>query len=361
MYLDVESTERQSDLSRRGLLTVSGAGIIAIAMASGATSPAFAQQGQAWDKTFPQNPRVDHQKVSFKNRLGITIVADMYSPKASGRPGKLPALIVAHPFGGIKEQTSGLYAQTMAERGFVALAYDASYQGESGAGLPHFIASPEAYVEDFSAAADYLGTHPTVDRNRIGVIGICGGGGWAVKAAQADPRLRAIATVSMYDIGQAQRQGLSPTANPEAEKKTLKAAAEQRWADFASGKTTYGNGIAAELTANTDPVSREFYEYYRTSRGLHPRGTNALSMNSMGALYQFDALALIEAISPRPLLFVMGETAHSRIFSEQAFARAMDPKELFIVPGAGHVDLYDKINLIPWDKLQTFFDTHLAA
>lgn len=361
MYSDVGSTERQSDVSRRGLLTASGAGMIAIAMASGASAPAFAQQDQAWDKNFPRNPRVDHQKVTFKNRLGITLVADMYSPKAAGRPGRRPALIVAHPFGGIKEQTSGLYAQTMAERGFVTLAYDASYQGESGAGLPHFIASPEAYVEDFSAAADYLGTQPTVDRNRIGVIGVCGGGGWAVKAAQVDPRLRAIATVSMYDIGQAQRQGLMATANPEAEKNMLKAAAEQRWTDFASGKTTYGNGIAAELTADTDPVSREFYEYYRTPRGQHPRGTNALSMNSMSALFQFDALTHIEAVSPRPLLFVMGETAHSRIFSEQAFARAVDPKELFIVSGAGHVDLYDKVDLIPWGKLQSFFDTHLAA
>ena len=356
-----DTLDRTFDADRRGFMKLAGAGAAALGIVSAAGVPAMAAPSDSWDKTFPQNPRVDHQKVSFKNRLGITLVADLYTPKDLDRSKRHPALVVGHPFGGIKEQTSGLYAQTMAERGFVTIAPDASYQGESGAGLPHFIASPEAYVEDFSAATDYLGVQPIVDRNRIGVIGICGSGGWVLSAAQIDSRLRAVATVSMYDIGQATRQGLSPTTNPESEKQRLEQAADQRWADFDSGKSAYGNGIVDKLTVDTDPVSREFYDYYRTPRGQHPRGTNALSVSSTGALFQFDALAHVETISPRPVLFIMGETAHSRIFSEKAYARAAEPKDLYVVPKAGHVDLYDKVALIPWDKLQSFFTQHLAA
>lgn len=347
-------------MDRRDLIKLTGAGLMAASTVPSGGALA-AQTPDVWDKTFPKSDKVDHRKISFRNRLGITLVADLYLPKGDAPSGKYPALIVAHPFGGIKEQTSGLYAQTMAERGFVTLAYDASYQGESGAGLPHFIASPEAYVEDFSAAADYLGIQRQVDRNRIGVIGICGGGGWALSAAQVDPRLKAIVTVSLYDIGQASRQGLSPEPNPVAEAQRLQAAADQRWTDFASGKTAYGNGVVDTLTERTDPVSREFYNYYRTPRGQHPRGTNALSMTSTAALFQFDALTHIERIAPRPLLCVMGGAAHSRLFSEKAYAKAAEPKELYIVPGAGHVDLYDRMNLIPWDKLQSFFDQALAV
>jgi fermentation-respiration switch protein FrsA (DUF1100 family) len=303
--------------ARRDLMKIAGITAAASVLATaGATS--FAATSSAWDKTFPKNGNVVQQKVNFTNRLGINLVGDLYMPKSLDRLKKSPAIIVGHPFGGIKEQTSGLYAQELAARGFITLAFDASYQGESGPAKPHFIPSPEAYVEDFSAAVDYLGVHSHVDRNRIGVIGICGSGGWVLSAAQIDPRMKAIATVSMYDIGQAQRQGLNQEPDRASEKQRLQAAAEQRWADFASGSTTYGNGIVDKLTADTDPVSREFYEYYRTPRGQHPRGTNALAISSTGALFQFDALTHIEAIAPRPILFVMGDTAHSRIFSEQA-------------------------------------------
>lgn len=361
MYIDHTNTEMDAgvDVGRRTFMQLAGVSATILGVAGVAGSPAFAQDNGAWDKVFPKSDQVDHRKVTFTNRLGITLVADLYAPKSAGEE-RLPALAVGHPFGGVKEQTAGLYAQTMAERGFVTLAFDASYQGESG-GTPHYVASPEAYVEDFSAAVDFLGTHPQVDRNRIGVIGICGSGGWALKAAQIDPRMRAIATVSMYDIGQAQRQGLSPTANPEAEKQALQPAAEQRWSDVDNGKPATLRGVVNALAPDTDPVSREFYEYYRTERGQHPRGTTEITITSRGALYQFDALTNIEAISPRPILLVIGETAHSRIFSEQAYARAADPKELYIVPGAGHVDLYDKVDQIPWDKLGSFFDQHLTA
>jgi fermentation-respiration switch protein FrsA (DUF1100 family) len=347
-------------LGRRDLGKLAGAGVAALGLSSVATRPASAQPSQDWDKVFPRSARVDHQKVTFRNRLGITLVADLYMPKGLDRSRRHPALVVGHPFGGVKEQTSGLYAQTMAERGFVTVAHDASYQGESG-GQPHFVASPEAFVEDFSAAVDHLGSLSFVDRKRIGVIGICGSGGWALGAAKIDPRMRAVATVSMYDIGQANRQGLARVADPTAEKQAIEAAAEQRWADYAADRPAVASGVVDVLTAETDPVSREFHDYYREPRSQHPRATNEITVTSRGALFRFDASNGLETLSPRPVLFVMGETAHSRVFSEMAHERAAEPKELFVVPGAGHVDLYDRVDLIPWDKLQSFFDQHLTA
>jgi fermentation-respiration switch protein FrsA (DUF1100 family) len=323
-----------------------------------ATSSAFAQNTLGWDKTFPKSTRVDHQKVSFYNRLGINLVGDLYIPRSLDRSRRHPAIVVGHPYGGVKEQTSGLYAQTMAERGFITLAFDASYSGESG-GQPHFIASPEALVEDFSAAVDYLGTNAFVDRGRIGVIGICGSGGFSLAAAQIDPRIKAVATVSMYDIGQANRQGLAQSLDVTALKKSLESIAAQRWTEVDGAEKAMFIGTPEVLTEGSTEIDREFYDYYRTPRGHHPRSTTAITRTSGAPMMLFSAFEHLDWISPRPVLFITGDRAHSRHFSEQAFARASEPRELYIVPGAGHVDLYDRVNLIPWDKLTSFFTQHL--
>jgi fermentation-respiration switch protein FrsA (DUF1100 family) len=345
--------------SRRMLLKGAGAVVAATGAISAATAaPALAQGAAAWDKTFPKSERVAHQKVSFSNRLGITLVADLYIPKGIDRSRRHPALVVGHPFGGVKEQTSGLYAQTMAERGFITLAHDASFNGESG-GQPHFIASPDVFVEDFSAAVDYLGTSPLVDRSSIGVIGVCASGGFALAAAQIDPRMKAVATVSMYDMGSAKRDSLNHSMTDDGRHKALAAVAEQRWIEFAGGEKRYG-ALPETLSADADPVTREFYEYYRMPRGRHPRSTTAISLTSDGSFFHFRPLDHLDTISPRPVLLVAGETAHSRYFSEEAFSKAAEPRELHIVPGAGHVDLYDRVDLIPWVKLQSFFDQHLV-
>jgi fermentation-respiration switch protein FrsA (DUF1100 family) len=324
-----------------------------------ATGIAVSAQGTlAWDKTFARSARVDHRKVSFYNRLGITLVADLYVPKNLDRSRRYPAIVVGHPYGGVKEQTSGLYAQTMAERGFVTLAFDASYNGESG-GQPHFIASAEAFVEDFSAAVDYLGTNALVDRDRIGVIGVCGSGGFSLAAAQIDPRIKAVATVSMYDIGQAMRQGLAEQLDTAALKGSLASIAAQRWAEVDGAERTMVIGTPEALGESSTAIDEEFFDYYRTPRGRHPRSTTAMTRTSGAPMALFSAFERLDWISPRPVLFIAGDRAHSRIFSEHAFKRASEPKELHIVPGAGHVDLYDRVNLIPWDKLTSFFTQHL--
>lgn len=321
-------------------------------------APAYAQSTLKWDKTFPKSEQVIHQKVSFYNRLGIQLIADLYIPKNFNYSVKYPALVVGHPYGGVKEQTSGLYAQTMAERGFITLAFDASYNGESG-GQPHFIASPEAFIEDFSAAVDFLGTKSFVDRNRIGVIGICGSGGFALSATQVDPRIKAVATVSMYDMGRAKRQGLSTTLDKEKLKNYLDKIAAQRWVEAEGAEKTYIIGTPEQITENSSEIDKEFYAYYRTPRGYHPRSTTAMSFTSDAALIQFYPFEHLDWISPRPILFITGEKAHSKSFSELAYKKASEPKELFIVPRAGHVDLYDRVNLIPWNKMESFFKENL--
>lgn len=335
---------------------------IPVAMALGAllsmSSPAFAADGLRWDKTFPQGVDVTHQKVSFHNRLGINLIADLYIPKNIDRSKKHPAIVVGTPFGAVKEQSSGLYAQTMAERGFVTIAHDPSYNGESG-GQPHFIASAEALVEDFSAAVDFLGTQPFVDRERIGVIGVCGSGGFGLAAAEIDPRIKAVATVSMYDIGQAKRQGMAESLDKAALKESLDAIAVQRWAEVDGEERMMVVGTPEAITEKSSEIDKEFFDYYRTPRGYHPRSTTAMSRTSDAPMMLFGAFEHLDWISPRPVLFITGEHAHSRIFSEHAFKKATEPKELIIVPGAGHVDLYDRVNLIPFDKLTAFFTDHL--
>jgi fermentation-respiration switch protein FrsA (DUF1100 family) len=323
-----------------------------------AAETAFASNTLAWDKTFPPSANVIHQKVSFYNRLGITLVADLYVPKNFDRSKKHPAIVVGGPYGAVKEQSAGLYAQTMAERGFVTLAHDPSYNGESG-GQPHFTASSEALVEDFSAAVDFLGTKPFVDRERIGVIGVCGSGSFGLAAAETDSRIKAVATVSMYDIGQAHRQGLAETPDTAAIKKSVEEISKLRWTEVDGAERTMGIGTPQVLTENSSAIDREFFDYYRTPRGQHPRSSTAFWRTGGAQMMLFWSFANLDWISPRPVLFITGDQAHSRIFSEHAFKRASEPKELLIVPGAGHVDLYDRVELIPFDKLTAFFTKHL--
>ncbi|BBY95098.1 hypothetical protein MGALJ_47670 [Mycobacterium gallinarum] len=358
-----------SHTARRRFRPALGAALTAfgvIALTSCAPSSGEMTQGDSavsqagtWDKTFPQSDRVDVEKVTFDNRLGINLVGDLYIPKNIDRAVRHPAIIVGHPYGGVKEQSSGLYAQQMAERGFVTLAFDASYGGESG-GSPRNIASPEAFTEDFSSAVDYLGTNSLVDRDRIGVIGVCGSGSFSLSAAAADPRIRALATVSMYDMGRAMRQGLNDTVPEEQRQQTLRQVADQRWAEVDGEQPQMVPGTPVELTDQSTAVEREFFDYYRTPRGEHPRSTTAFTLTSNPAMNGYYPFTQIASISPRPLLFIAGEKAHSRYFSEDAFARAAGPKDLVIVPGAGHVDLYDRIEMIPFDTLTEFFAEKLG-
>ena len=347
------------DVGRRNLLKLTGAGAAALGMMS-VDAPAFAQSTLAWDKTFARSARVNHRKVAFYNRLGITLIADLYVPENLDRSKRHTALVVGGPYGAVKEQASGLYAQTMAERGFITIAHDPSYVGESG-GQPHGIASSEALVEDFSAAIDFLGGLPFVDRDRIAVIGVCGSGGFGLAAAEIDPRIKAVATVSMYDIGQAKRQGLAADLDAGAIRKTLADVAAQRWAEVDGAERALVIGTPQVLTAASTAVDREFYDYYRTPRGQHPRATTAFSRTSDAQMTLFWSYQHLDWISPRPVLFITGDQAHSRVFSEHAYIRASEPRELFIVPGAGHVDLYDRVHLIPWDKLTSFFERSLAV
>lgn len=310
-------------------------------------------------KTFQADLAITVRKVFYKNRYDITLCADVYLPKDMDSTRQYATLIVGHPFGAVKEQCSGLYAQEMAKRGFVALAFDASYQGESG-GTPRHTVSPDVLVEDFSASVDWLGIQPFVDRERIGVIGICGSGGFSVCAASIDPRIRALATVSMYDMGRATRNGLGDAMTDEQRKAMFAEVAAQRWREAEGAEPRIRFGTPEQLPENANAVQKEFFGYYRNSeRGQHPRyqGTRYTSMATLTNFYPF---AQIKEISPRPLLFVAGENAHSRYFSEDAYKQANEPKELYIVPDANHVDLYDRMDKIPFDKLTDFFMEYLT-
>ena len=313
---------------------------------------------------FYVSDKVTKQKFSFQNQYKMTIVGNLFTPKTLDPNARNAAMVVGHPMGAVKEQSANLYATKMAEAGFVAMSIDQSFWGESE-GQPRNAVAPDIYVEAFSAAVDYLGTRPFVGRERIGALGICGSGGFVVAAAKIDPRIKAIATVSMYDMGGVSRNGLGHSQTLEQRKAVIAQAAEQRYVEFAGGKTEYTGGTTHQLTADTHPIQREFYDFYRTPRGeFTPKGSSreltthpTLSSNTKFMnFYPFDD---IETISPRPMLFITGDQAHSREFSEDAYARAAEPKELVWVKGAGHVDLYDRTNLIPFDKLTDFFTKNL--
>ncbi|WP_319582527.1 alpha/beta hydrolase [uncultured Pseudodesulfovibrio sp.] len=323
-----------------------------------AANLAYAEEDMTWDKTFKLSDKVIHEKVSYPNRYGITLSADMYMPKDMDKSKKYPALVVGTPYGGVKEQGAGIYAQTMAERGFVAIAFDESFNGESG-GEPRHISSPEIFSEDFSAGVDFLGTRPFVDRERIGAIGICGSGGFSLKAAQVDQRIKAVATASMYDMSRVIRNGWEDSMTDEERTKTLTELGEQRWKDFENGTPMLPEGFPSEavdsIPEGLDPISSEFWEYYAMPRGHHPRSHGPFTATSNMAFTNFPLLNYIDTISPRPILFIMGENAHSRYFTEDAYKAAKEPKELVIVPGARHIDLYDRTDMIPFDKLEDFF------
>ncbi|MDF2503546.1 alpha/beta hydrolase [Clostridium sp.] len=313
-------------------------------------------------KTFPISEKVTVEKVSFKNRYGITVAADMYLSKDIDKSQKYPAIIVGTPYGGVKEQGAGIYAQTMSERGFVSIAFDESYNGESS-GEPRHISSPDIFVEDFSAAVDYIGTRPFVDRSKIGVIGICGSGGFAVTAAQVDRRIKAVATVSMYDMSRVMHSGWKDSMTDEQRSQTLDQLGQQRWKDFVKGDPELTPAFPSEpvdsVPEGLDPIASEFFEYYAMKRGFHPNSIGAFTITSAMSFMNFPLLNYIKSISPRPILFVIGEHAHSRYFSEDAFEMAAEPKELYVVPDAGHVDLYDRTDLIPFDKLESFFTENM--
>jgi hypothetical protein len=313
---------------------------------------------------FYKSDKVTVQKVTFKNQYQMKVTGNLFVPKDMNRDAKNPAIVVGHPMGAVKEQSANLYATKMAERGFVTLSLDLSFWGDSD-GQPRNAVLPDIYAEDFSAAVDFLGTRPFVDRDRIGVLGICGSGSFVISAAKIDPRMKAIATVSMYDMGSVNRNGLKHSQTLEQRKKILEEAAEQRYVEFTGGETKYTSGTVHQLSETSTAVEREFYDFYRTPRGeFTPKGqssklTTHPTLTSNARFMNFYPFDDIETISPRPMLFITGENAHSREFSEDAYKRAAEPKELYIVPGAGHVDLYDRVQLIPFDKLEAFFKTNL--
>lgn len=311
--------------------------------------------------TFQLNENVTRQKVTFKNRYGITLSGDLYLPKNAGEE-KLAAIAIGGPFGAVKEQSSGLYANQMAERGFAALAFDPSYTGESG-GEPRNVASPDINTEDFSAAVDFLGIQKNIDRNKIGIIGICGFGGFALNATAVDKRVKAVATSTMYDMTRVMSKGYNDVVTLEQRTKTLEQLGEQRWKDAEAGTFQPGSVLNAEKLKGDEPqFIKEYHDYYRTSRGFHKRSVNSTgswTATNPLSFMNMPILSYIKEISQRPILIIAGEKAHSRYFSEDAFKMASEPKEVVIVPNAVHVDLYDKVNVIPFDKLETFFKENL--
>jgi fermentation-respiration switch protein FrsA (DUF1100 family) len=313
-----------------------------------------------WDKTFPRDERVDHDKVTFVTRYGITLAADLYKPKDAR--GKLGAIAVSGPFGAVKEQASGLYAQEMAARGFLAIAFDPSFTGESG-GQPRRVASPDINTEDFCAAVDYLSCRDDVDPDRIGIIGICGFGGMAINAAALDPRIKATAAMTMYDMSRVTREGyFGSTDSKEARDEQRRAWAAQRTADYKAGTYQHAGGVVDPLPDDAPQFVRDYHDYYKTSRGYHERSGNSTDgWNTTGTVsFMNQPLLDMAGEIDTPVLLVHGEKAHSRYFSEGAYERLRgDNKELMIIPGANHVDLYDNRNAIPFDKLQEFFGKNL--
>lgn len=349
-----------STLSRKGFLRLAVlAGAVAVMGSETATAQTPGKLVQNWDKTFAKSAKVDHQKVAFKNRYGITLAADVYLPKNRGSK-RLAAIVVSGPFGAVKEQASGLYAQTMAERGFATLAFDASYTGESG-GEPRNIASPDINTEDFMAAVDFIGLQPYVDREHIGVIGICGMGGMALNAVAVDKRVKAVVASTMYDMSRVMSKGYNDSVTLEQRTQVLEQMSRQRWDDAAAGKPAYQPSYN-QLKGGEAQFLLDYANYYMTPRGYHARAVNSgnsWSVTTPQSFMNMPILSYIKEISPRPILFVHGEKAHSRYFSETAYAAAAQPKELLIIKDASHVDLYDRMDKIPFDAMTTFFTKNL--
>ena len=315
---------------------------------------------QEWDKVFPKSDKVDHRKVTFHNRYGITLAADLYTPK--GAEGKLPAIAVSGPFGAVKEQSSGLYAQKMAELGFLTLAFDPSYTGESG-GTPRYVASPDINTEDFCAAVDFLSVQENVDPECIGIIGICGWGGMAINAAAMDTRIKATAAMTMYDMTRVNANGYFDSENTAdaryAKKQAMNA---QRTADYKNGTYALAGGVVDPLPEDAPQFVKDYYGYYKTRRGYHPRSLNSNGGWNVTSSLSFMNMPILQYAGEirSAVLLVHGEKAHSRYFSEGAYEKLTgDNKELMIIPGANHVDLYDNLAAIPFEKLRSFFEEYL--
>ena len=318
-----------------------------------------------WDKTFPKSDRVNHRKVTFTNRYGITLAADIYSPKNAGAP--LPAIAVCGPFGAVKEQCSGLYAQEMAECGFIALAFDPSFTGESG-GLPRYTTSPDINTEDFSAAVDFLVTDPAVNPEAVGVIGICGWGGLAINAAAADPRIKATVASTMYDMSRVSANGYFDSADtPEDRDKLKSALAVQRTEDFRNGTPKLGGGVPDVLPDDAPKFLRDYFDYYKTPRGYHPRSLNSNGGRNATSPIPWINFPLMSRAGEikSAVMIIHGEKAHSFYFGSDAYKKLTvtpgqdNNKLLMVIPGASHTDLYDRKDIIPFDALVRFFNEYL--
>lgn len=332
--------------------------LLALLLTIGGSNMATAKD---WDKTFAKSDKVEVKKVSFKNRYGIELVGDLYIPK--GTTGKLPAIAVSGPFGAVKEQVSGLYAQTMAERGFITLAFDPSYTGESG-GEPRHVASPDINTEDFSAAVDFLSNIKNVDAEKIGIIGICGFGGMGLNAAAMDTRIKATVTSTMYDMSRVNTYGYFDSMDENARYELRQTLNKQRTEDFKNGTYAKGSGLPDKLTGEEPQFVKEYWEYYKTPRGFHKRAINSngnWNMTSPVSFLNMPILSFSNEIR-NAVLMIHGEKAHSRYFSEDAFKKLKgDNKELLIIKDANHVDLYDNLEKIPFDKIEAFFNRYLTA
>ncbi|GAB95615.1 hypothetical protein BJY21_000845 [Kineosphaera limosa] len=306
--------------------------------------------------TFALPDGVERRPVRYRNRYGIELAGDLYTAADLDRSVRHPALVIGPPHGGVKEQGPGVYASELAQRGLVALAFDPSYNGESG-GEPRHVTSPEIFAEDFSAGVDHLGALDFVDRERIGAIGICGSGGFALSAASIDQRIKAVATSAMYDISGVMREGWEHGATDESRRATLADYSAQRWADVDAGEPVLQPTFPATKPEGLDPITSEFFDYYvqDQGRGWHPRSIGAFTLSSFGSHINVGSLANIEDIAPRPILLITGDIAHSRYLSEDVHAKSGGRAELVVVPGARHVDLYDRTDLIPFDRLESFF------
>lgn len=325
----------------------------------------ISQLSETWDKVFPENKNVNHHKVIFHNRYGITLVGDLYTPK--NFRGKLPAIALAGPYGAVKEQVSGRYAQELAARGFITLAFDPSFTGESG-GEPRNTTSPDINTEDFSGAVDFLANNSNVDANKIGILGICGWGGFALNAASQDPRIKATVTSTMYDMSRNISNGYFDNGkNPEEIKNSRiemrKKIAEQRTIDYRKGNYAMAGGVPTEISADTPQFVKDYHDFYQTQRGYHKRSFGSTTGATLNSLLDFMNMPLLTYSDEilTPVLMIHGENAHSRYYSEDAFKKLTGKnKELMIIPNASHVDLYDNMKVIPFDKIEKFFKDNLS-
>lgn len=354
-------------LQRRDLLKLAGAGISAFGAASFFNLPFVkARDMPNGANNFYTSDQVNLEKVAFPTQYRMKVAGNLFIPKNLDRTRRHPAIVVGHPMGAVKEQSATLYATKMAEQGFVAMAIDLPFWGESE-GEPRNAVLPDAYAEAFSAAVDFLSAHELMDPERVGGIGVCGSGGFLVSAAKIDPRLKAIATVSMYDMGAVTRNGYNKSRSVEQRKELAAKAAQRRNEEFKTGEQIFQNYLPVELPADADPVTAMYHGFYRTPRGIAiPEGrtlelTQNRTLTGEIKFLNFYPFNDIETISPRPILIIAGDHAHSREFSEDAYKLAAEPKELLWVKGANHVDLYDRVDLIPFDKLARFFGRHLTA